>query len=290
MEVIVVLCRAETAANVGAVCRVMANCGLVRLRIVGDANIYNETEVLTLALHARGIWDNAEFFPATVDGLKKATSDCHAVFATTRRIGAKRKHAGMQPDDFVKLCVCENYEKVALVFGNERTGLTDEEVAICSHAINIPSSPSYPSYNLSHAVLILAYTLFTQKNKLQHSSAGSALQDLRSSNTNPLSCLSEFDSSITSVSQQSCLQESSPLIKWKDKSGAKRRVITFAQSCETANGIVSKLKQMGLYKKGGEQDAKAFLSQMITRSRLSEEETEYFANIFNKLFYESKKE
>lgn len=252
MEVIIVLCRAETSLNVGAVCRVMANCDLSKLRIVGDKNIYNETEVLTLALHARSIWDNAEFFPASIEGLKDATKDCTAVFATTRRTGAKRKYLGLSPQNFVQLSYKENYEKVALVFGNERTGLTDEEVASCSHSINIPSCTSYPSYNLSHAVLILAYTLFTYK-----------------------------DSTI--------LCDESPLIKWKDKTIKKRHTITFAKSCETANNIVYKLKQMGLYKKGGEKDSKAFLSQMLLRSRLSEEECEFFLNIFNKLFYKNAK-
>lgn len=275
MEVIVVLCRAETGANVGAVCRVMANCELSKLRIVGDANIYNKTEVLTLALHARGIWDNAQFFPATIEGLKLATSDCNAVFATTRREGAKRKHSGLSPDAFLHLCQRENYERIAIVFGNERTGLTDEEVAICSHSINIPSSSSYPSYNLSHAVLIIAYTLFSQKKLLQEDK----MQDASLLNA----------SLAKGAIQDAFLQESSPLIKWKDKSTAKRGIITYSQSCNTAHKIVEHLKQMGLYKKGGDKDCEAFLSQMLLRSRLSEEEAEYFANIFNKLFYENEK-
>ena len=270
MEIIVVLCRAETSLNVGAVCRVMANCDLAQLRIVGDPNIYNETEVLTLALHARGIWDSAKFFPATIDGLRQATSDCNAVFATTRREGAKRKHSGLSPDTFVKFCLRERYERIALVFGNERTGLTDEEVAICSHSINIPSSSSYPSYNLSHAVLILAYTAFTHKELLQDGSL--------------------IEVSVNNKLRKNTLtQESSPLIKWKDKSLAQRGTLTYSQSCNTAKEIVSKLKEMGLYKKGGEKDCESFISQMLTRSRLSEEEAEYFANIFNKLFYENKK-
>lgn len=284
MEVVVVLCRVQTGANVGAVCRVMANCDLVSLRIVGDANIYNETEVLTLALHASGIWKRAEFFPATIEGLQRATNDCNAVFATTRREGAKRKHAGLSPDAFVKLCKEEKYERIALVFGNERTGLTDEEVAVCSHSINIPSSTAYPSYNLSHAVLILAYTLFTHKKELSSSISADT-----TSNSAALHCVAPIASSTEPCLQQNCLQESSPLIKWKDKSMAKRHPLTYAQSCKVSNEIVTKLKQMGLYKKGGEQDCEGFLSQLLLRSRLSEEEAEYFANIFNKLFYQNGK-
>jgi len=272
MEVVIVLCRVQTAANVGAVCRVMANCNLASLRIVQDANIYNETEVLTLALHARNIWDQAKFFSPTIEGLKDATSDCNAVFATTRRVGAKRKHSGFSPEEFVNFAISENYERIALVFGNERTGLTDEEVAICSHSINIPASPAYPSYNISHAVLILAYTLFTHKEE-----------------TDSFFCVNRPQSREVCSTKVAELQPMSPLIKWKDKSEARRGMITFAKSCETASEIVFKLKQIGLYKKGGEKDCETFIAQMLTRSRLSEEEAEYFSNIFNKIFYEIKK-
>ncbi len=255
MEVIIVLCRPETSLNVGAVCRVMANTDLGVLRIVGDKNIYNETEVLTLALHACYIWDSAQFFPATIDGLKEATNDCNAVFATTRRVGIKRKHQGLFVDEAVQLSKKEGFEKIAIVFGNERTGLTDEEVSVCSHSINIQSSESYPSYNLSHAVLIIAYSLFIEKEKA------------------------------SSIKRETV----SPLLKWKDNNEEKREMITFNASCEIANNIVCKLEEMGLYKKGGGKDCKVFLSQMISRAKLTEEEADFFQNIFNKLSYQVKK-
>jgi len=254
MEIIIVLCRAETSLNVGAVCRVMANTDLHNLRIVGDRNTYNETEVLTLALHARYIWDKAQFFPPTIEGLKEATHDCNCVFATTRRVGVKRKHQGFSVDEAVKFSKKEGFNKIAIVFGNERTGLTDEEVAVCSHSININSSESYPSYNLSHAVLIVAYSFFMENERAS-----------------------------------SVKEKITPLLKWKNNNEEKREMITFNAASEIANDIVSKLEEMGLYKKGGDKDCKIFLSQMILRAKLTEEEAEFFQNIFNKLFYQSKK-
>lgn len=255
MEVIIVLSRPETSLNVGAVCRVMANTDLSVLRIVGDKNTYNETEVLTLALHARYIWDEAQFFPATIEGLKEATSDCNAVFATTRRVGVKRKHQGFSVDEFIHFSQKEDFKKIAIVFGNERTGLTDEEVEVCSHSINISSSENYPSYNLSHAVLIIAYSLFVEKEK------------------------------VSLVTKEKII----PLLKWKNNNEEKRDMITFNTSCEIASDIISRLKEMGLYKKGGGKDCEIFLSQMITRAKLTEEEAEFFHNIFSKLFYQVKK-
>lgn len=255
MEIIVILCRAETSLNVGAVCRVMANTDLSVLRIVGNKNTYNETEVLTLALHARYIWDEAKFFPPTLEGLKNATSDCNAVFATTRRVGVKRKNQGLSVSEFVHLSKKENFKKIAIVFGNERTGLTDEEVSVCSHAININSSKNYPSYNLSHAVLIIAYSLFMEKEKTQ----------------------STKDEKII------------PLLKWKNNNEEKREIITFNTSCEIASNITSKLEEMGLYRKGGKKDCNIFLSQMMIRAKLTEEEAEFFQDIFNKLSHQVKK-
>ena len=255
MEIVIVLCRAETSLNVGAVCRVMANTDLSVLRIVGDRNTYNETEVLTLALHARYIWDKAQFFPPTIEGLKEATSDCNCVFATTRRVGVKRKHQGFSVDEAVRFSKKEGFNKIAIVFGNERTGLTDEEVAVCSHSINIKSSENYPSYNLSHAVLIIAYSFFVKKEK-------------------------------TSTQTK---EKIIPLLKWKNNNEEKREIITFNTSCEIANDIVARLEEMGLYKKGGEKDCKTFLSQMIIRAKLTEEEADFFQNIFNKLSYQAKK-
>jgi len=272
METVVVLCRAETSLNVGAVCRVMANTDLDCLRIVGDKNIYNETQVLTLALHSKNIWERAEFFPATIEGLKAATSDCHCVFATTRRIGIKRKHQGLTPEDFAKLASRASNEKIAIVFGNERTGLTDEEVEVCSHSINIPASEKYGSYNLSHAVLIIAYTLFTAKRHLND------ISDDTFSNTDKRS--------INAIQKS---EKVPPLLKWKDKSMESRSLMTFAENCEVASEVVSKLKEMGLYKKGGDRDCELFLSQMLCNAKMSKEEGDFFKNIFTKLYYETKK-
>ena len=255
MEIVIVLCRAETSLNVGAVCRVMANTDLSVLRIVGDRNTYNEAEVLTLALHARYIWDKAQFFLPTIEGLKEATSDCNCVFATTRRVGVKRKHQGFSVDEAVKFSKKEGFNKIAIVFGNERTGLTDEEVAVCSHSINISSSESYPSYNLSHAVLIVAYSFFMENER----------------------------------TSSSVKEKITPLLKWKNSSEEKREMITFNAASEIASDIVSKLEEMGLYRKGGDKDCKTFLSQMILRAKLTEEEAEFFQNIFNKLSHQSKK-
>ncbi len=154
-KVAVVLCRPEESRNIGAACRAMANNGISILRIVGRREDFDDEAVRRLAIHAAGIWERAEFF----DTIQAAAADCAISAATTRRRGKKRKGKLFLPEEFCDF-IKDTDAKVAVVFGNERTGLTDEEVDSCSVAVTIPSDEGFMSLNLSHAVQILCYHLF----------------------------------------------------------------------------------------------------------------------------------
>ena len=154
-QVCIVLCRPEESRNVGAACRAMANNGISRLRIVGKKENFDDERVRILAIHAANIWEKAEFF----DSIQEATADCIISAGTTRRRGKKRKGKLFLPEEFCSF-VKESDGKIAVVFGNERTGLTDEEVESCSVGVTIPSDPNFMSLNLSHAVQILCYHFF----------------------------------------------------------------------------------------------------------------------------------
>ena len=158
-KIAVVLCRPEESRNIGAACRAMANNGISILRIVGRREDFDDEAVRRLAIHAAGIWERAEFF----DTIEAATADCAISAATTRRRGKKRKGKLFLPEEFCDF-IKDTDEKVAIVFGNERTGLTDEEVDSCAVAVTIPSDEGFMSLNLSHAVQILCYHLFRAQN------------------------------------------------------------------------------------------------------------------------------
>lgn len=160
LPIAVILCRPEISRNIGAVCRAMANNNCADLRIVGNKADYDEEEIFRLAIHAGTIWQRARFFEPSITGLKAAVADCCIAAGTTRRVGEKRKAWGMTPEDFASFSFNTAGGLTAIVFGNERTGLTDEELNICSVAVNIPSAADFPSLNLSHAVQIVCYTLF----------------------------------------------------------------------------------------------------------------------------------
>lgn len=150
----IVLCRPEESRNIGAVCRAMANSGLSRLRIVGCREEYDDQKVRVLAIHSASIWEAAQFY----DSITQATRDCSFVAGTTRRPGKKRKDKLLLPEELAHLAT--RVPGGAVVFGNERTGLTDAELAECTMGVTIPSHKDFGSLNLSHAVQIIGYALY----------------------------------------------------------------------------------------------------------------------------------
>ncbi len=174
-QIVIVLCRPEESRNIGAVCRAMANNDISTLRIVGKREDYDDERVRILAIHSFPIWDNAQFF----DSITQATADCTTVAGTTRRRGKKRGKL-LLPEEYATRAsdVTDSGGKVALVFGNERTGLTDGEIDECTDGITIPSSDSFASLNLSHAVQIMCYHLFRQEKKRSAGSTPITLERL----------------------------------------------------------------------------------------------------------------
>ena len=155
-DIVIVLNRASEPGNVGAVCRAMKNAGLSRLRMAAPG-VLNEETLLTRAIHAEDIWREACFF----NSLEEAVADCSVIIGTTCRRGKKRKSSTMDPRSLTTWLNDRKSVPAAIVFGNERTGLTESELNLCNIASHIPVSDSFPSLNLSHAVQIYAYELFT---------------------------------------------------------------------------------------------------------------------------------
>lgn len=155
MQTAIILAHPDESRNIGSVCRAMANADIHDLRIVGNKSDYDEEKIRILAIHAVSIWENAKFFSS----ITEATGDCTIAAGTTRRRGKKRKGKLLLPEEFAEIAN-KSCEKVAVVFGNERTGLTDEEMDECTLGVTIPSSENFASLNLSHAVQIICYEIF----------------------------------------------------------------------------------------------------------------------------------
>ena len=154
----VVLVEPQEPMNVGAVARAMRNFGLARLYLVNPAPRVGPPwarEAYWLAVHAEEILDRA----VAVDSLMEALADVQLVVATTGR-PRELYPAPVVPAWEVPARVLSVEGEVALVFGRETFGLTNEELALAHVIGTIPTAPEQPSLNLAQAVVVFAYELF----------------------------------------------------------------------------------------------------------------------------------
>jgi tRNA/rRNA methyltransferase len=147
----IVLVRPESPANIGACARVARNTGVEGLDLVQPGD-WRSVECWRSAWGAQDLLEVARVF----DDLASALAAAGRTIAFTRR-----RPPGPHPVDVreaaLEVAALAGDELVALVFGPETSGLTNDEVIACGRAASIPSHGAQPSYNLSHAVAIAAY-------------------------------------------------------------------------------------------------------------------------------------
>lgn len=150
----IVLSRPTHPGNIGAAARAMKTMGLTRLVLVAPKQ-FPAPEASALAADASDVLEGAIVLPS----LAEAVQDCRLVVgcsARPRRIGWPTQTPAEGARGLIEAAATG---AVALVFGQERTGLTNEELDRCHTVITIPANPEYPSLNLASAVQILAYEL-----------------------------------------------------------------------------------------------------------------------------------
>lgn len=152
----VLLARPQKPDNIGLAARAMKNTGFENLLVVGMEKF--ERKSFVTAVHSQEILKNAKFFPS----LSEATSDKNLILAATSK---KRKNFPLLSLDEAVSKIFEFPEntQIGLVFGNEITGLTSEELSLSNFRFTIPQFGDQPSYNLASAVLITLFSIFTYK-------------------------------------------------------------------------------------------------------------------------------
>lgn len=143
--------------NLGQVCRAMANMGLNDLALAAPNLDDNWEMAEKFAVHAQDLLSGRVVFGS----LREAIADCAFVAGATARKGLYRQHVKTPRELAPDLLRLANQGKVAVVFGREDKGLTNDEIACCTHLIRIPVDPGYESLNISQAVLLCAYEFFT---------------------------------------------------------------------------------------------------------------------------------
>ena len=150
----IVLINTSHPGNIGSAARAMKTMALDKLYLVSPQK-FPDDQATALASGANDILDNA----VVVDTLDEAIADCALVMGTSARMRRVR-WPQLEPREAVEQIVSESKKHpVAILFGTERIGLTNEELDRCHTLINVPTNPEYGSLNVASAVQILSYEL-----------------------------------------------------------------------------------------------------------------------------------
>lgn len=153
-QIRIVLVETSHSGNIGAVARAMKNMGLGNLWLVNPASFPDETSYARSA-GASDVLDRAH----VVQSLDEALADCVLVMGTSAR-GRKVPWPVIAPPQAAATASEHTAQgNVALVFGRENHGLSNDELQRCHYHIHIPSNPDYSSLNLAMAVQVMCYEL-----------------------------------------------------------------------------------------------------------------------------------
>jgi tRNA (cytidine32/uridine32-2'-O)-methyltransferase len=156
-NIAVLLVETQSAGNIGSVARAMKNMGLSELILVNCQTELTD-EAHRLACGADDILESSRRFGSLTEAL---ASFCLSVGTSSRRIDWIPQV--YDPHELAdRLAGLSTAQRIALVFGPERTGLTNEHLQHCQWLVTIPSNPKFESMNLAHAVAIVAYEIYSR--------------------------------------------------------------------------------------------------------------------------------
>jgi tRNA (cytidine32/uridine32-2'-O)-methyltransferase len=157
----VVLVRTFHSGNIGSAARAMKTMGLTDLCLVSPKDFQTsegKQEALKMAMSADDVVDKA----LVVESLYDAVKDCTVVIASTARTRGYDLPE-LNPEECAQRLHSESVNnKVALVFGPERMGLSNEDLQLAKYRVTIPTNPDYSSLNIAAAVQTLSYEIFKQ--------------------------------------------------------------------------------------------------------------------------------
>jgi tRNA/rRNA methyltransferase len=157
-QVTIVLKGPKFAGNVGSTARCAKNMGIGKLIVVGSRDLDDEA-VRQMATHeSKEVVNGIRHF----DTLDEALADFSWVVGTTARTGSGRGPVVTPRKMAESLVGLSRHNEIALLFGPEDTGLTNDDLRFCQTLVTIPTA-GFKSLNLSHAVMILCYELFVAR-------------------------------------------------------------------------------------------------------------------------------
>ncbi|MDA7429816.1 RNA methyltransferase [Primorskyibacter aestuariivivens] len=160
-----ILVRPQMGENIGGAARAMWNFGLDRMRVVAPRDGWPNEKAVAMASGAGRLLDEAGHFASTAE----AVGDCHYVFATTARQRGLTKPV-VSPERAMQMAAekIAAGEKVAVLFGPERAGLENDDIALANAIISVPVNPDFPSLNLAQCVLLTSYEWRRASEEITH--------------------------------------------------------------------------------------------------------------------------
>ncbi len=151
---VIVLVETQLGENIGTTCRAMANFGLGELRLVAPRDGWPSDHARRAASRADHVLEAVRVF----DTLEAAIGDCAVVLATTAR-PRDRSVPVLGPDQAAERTIEAGRMglRTAILFGRERIGLLNDEVALAEAIVTLPVDPRFASLNIAQAVLVVAY-------------------------------------------------------------------------------------------------------------------------------------
>ena len=158
-NIYIVFVECETPGNIGFLARTMANFGLKNLVLINPPTLTNEAYYQ--ATHGKYIVENAKIYPTLDDFYQSQRIDFKV--ASTGMAGGSYNlsRIPLRPEQLGESMNVSN--KIAILFGREGDGLTNKEIEDCDICVSIPTDPTYPIMNISHAAAIIFYELFKNK-------------------------------------------------------------------------------------------------------------------------------
>jgi TrmH family RNA methyltransferase len=227
-NIYIVFVECETPGNIGFLARTMANFGLKNLVLINPPTLTNDAYYQ--ATHGKYIVENAKIYQ-TLDEFYQSQRIDFKVASTGMAGGSYNlSRIPVKPEELGKSMNVSN--KIAILFGREGNGLTNKEIEDCDICVSIPTDPTYPIMNISHAAAIIFYELF--KNKHDYGVEG-------------LSEGSEFEKELV-VRDMNDLIDSLDIPEHKKKNGKKTfnniisRAFITGRETHTLKGILRRLK------------------------------------------------
>lgn len=153
----VILVNPQLGQNIGMVARAMLNCGLTELRLVAPRDGWPNPDAEAAAAGATLVLEQAKVFPTTAE----AVADLQRVYATTARARGMTKVVETPRTAIGGMrAAAAHGQSVGVLFGPERAGLKNDDIALADTILEVPLNPGFSSLNLAQAVLLVGYEWF----------------------------------------------------------------------------------------------------------------------------------